>query len=93
MLRELATNAAKYGALLVEQGQVKITIQRSGDDLMIDWSERDGPYLSGPPDTTGFGTWLAQLSVERQLGGTIERTWHPEGLHVRIGLQCSRLHR
>lgn len=93
VLHELATNAAKYGALLVEQGQIKITIQRSGDDLMIDWSEHNGPYLSGPPDTTGFGTRLAQLSVERQLGGTIERIWHPEGLHVRIVLQCSRLHR
>ena len=93
VLHELATNAAKYGALLVEHGEVKITIQRSGDDLMIDWSERNGPYLSGLPGTTGFGTRLAELSVERQLGGTIERTWHPEGLHVRIGLQCSRLHR
>lgn len=93
VVHELATNAAKYGALLVETGEVRIAIKRSGDDLKITWTERGGPYLSGPPTTTGFGTRLAELSVERQLGGTIERDWNPEGLRVRIGLKCSRLHR
>ena len=93
VLHELATNAAKYGALLVETGQVDIAIARTGDDVAIDWTERGGPYLSGPPSMNGFGTKLAELSVERQLGGTIERVWHPEGLQVRIGLRCSRLHR
>ena len=93
VLHELATNAAKYGALLAEEGQVRIAIKRAGDDLTIDWTERGGPYLSGAPSVTGFGTRLAELSVERQLGGTIERTWDPDGLQVRIGLQCSRLHR
>ena len=93
VLHELATNAAKYGALLVETGQVEIAIARTGDDVAIDWTERGGPYLSGPPSMNGFGTKLAELSVERQLGGTIERIWHPEGLQVRIELHCSRLHR
>ena len=93
VLHELATNAAKYGALVAEEGQVRIAIMRDGDDLTIDWTERNGPYLSGAPTTTGFGTKLADLSVERQLGGTIERTWNSNGLEVRIGLQCSRLHR
>ncbi len=93
VIHELATNAAKYGALLTERGQVSIAIARSGDDLTIDWVERNGPYLSGPPKSRGFGTKLAELSVERQLGGTIVNTWDPEGLHVQIKLRCSRLYR
>ena len=93
VVHELATNAAKYGALLTEKGQINIAIARSGDDLTIDWVEHNGPYLSGAPASSGFGTKLAELSVERQLGGTIINTWDPDGLHVQIKLKCSRLHR
>lgn len=93
VIHELATNAAKYGALLTEKGQVRIEIRRTGDDLAVIWTERNGPYLAGAPAVSGFGTKLAELSVERQLGGTIENLWEPEGLQVRIGLKCSRLHR
>ena len=70
-----------------------ITIARHGDELMIDWIERNGPYLAGAPSVSGFGTKLAELSVARQLGGTIEYKWESEGLQVRIGLKCSQLHR
>ena len=93
VIHELATNAAKYGALLTEKGQVTIAITRVGDDLTINWIERNGPYLAGAPAVTGFGTKLAELSVERQLGGTIEHLWAHEGLQVTIGLKCLRLHR
>ncbi|MFM5893555.1 MAG: sensor histidine kinase [Novosphingobium sp.] len=93
VIHELATNAAKYGALLTEKGQVTIAITRVGDNLTISWTERNGPYLAGAPTTSGFGSKLAELSVERQLGGTIENLWEREGLQVRIGLKCSRLHR
>ena len=93
VFHELATNAAKYGALLTEQGQVTIDIARTGDDLTIDWTERNGPYLGGAPTVSGFGTRLAELSAERQLGGKIEYQWDPEGLRVRLSLKCSRLHR
>jgi PAS domain S-box-containing protein len=93
VIHELATNAAKYGALLTEKGQVTIAIARVGDDLTISWTERNGPYLAGAPTASGFGSKLAELSVERQLGGTIENLWEPVGLQVKIGLKCSRLHR
>ncbi len=93
VIHELATNAAKYGALLTEKGQVTVDTVRVGDDLTITWTERNGPYLAGAPTVTGFGTRLAELSVERQLGGKIDYRWDPEGLQVRLSLKCSRLHR
>ena len=71
VIHELATNAAKYGALLTEKGQVTIDIARTGDDLTIDWTERNGPYLAGAPTVSGFDTRLAELSTERQLGSKI----------------------
>jgi two-component sensor histidine kinase len=93
VIHELATNAAKYGALLTENGQVTIAIAATGDDLTIDWTERNGPPLAGAPTVSGFGTRLAKLSAERQLGGVITYQWNPEGLTVRLSLKCSRLHR
>jgi len=72
---------------------VNIVITRTGDDVTIDWTERNGPYLAGEPTLTGFGTRLAELSVKRQLGGGLEYDWNPEGLGVKLSLKCSRLHR
>ncbi|MFM5916641.1 MAG: PAS domain-containing protein [Novosphingobium sp.] len=93
VIHELATNAAKYGALLTEDGRVNVDIVRDGDAVTLNWTERNGPYLAGAPSESGFGTQLAELSVERQLGGSIKNLWKPEGLEVQIELKCSRLHR
>jgi len=84
VVHELATNSAKYGSLSVPSGKLTINVARDGDMLTIDWTEAGGPPISGPPARTGFGTRLAELSVGRQLGGSIAREWHPEGLRVAI---------
>jgi two-component sensor histidine kinase len=42
---------------------------------------------------TGFGTRLAEMSVENQLGGSVRRTWSPEGLQVEIEVLVGRLNR
>lgn len=82
LVHELATNAAKYGAIAL------------GGNLAIDWNEVDaeqrrrlklewretGCILSGPPATTGFGTSLLDALVVRQSRGSIGRDWRPEGL-------------
>jgi len=90
---ELATNAAKYGALSTAEGRVKIEIVRSGAHLRITWKEHDGPPLSGPPARSGFGTRLAEMSIERQLGGVIRRAWDPAGLRLEIDVLVARLSR
>jgi PAS domain S-box-containing protein len=90
---ELATNAAKYGALSNDVGQVTIKTVRRGDELCISWTETGGPPLAGAPEQLGFGSRLLQLSVEQQLGATLMRDWAPEGMCVEIITMPDRLAR
>lgn len=79
---ELATNAAKYGALSTVTGRVVIDIAESADDVVIGWSESGGPRIDQAPSVEGFGSRLIGLSVSNQLGGRISHAWNPDGLHV-----------
>jgi PAS domain S-box-containing protein len=90
---ELGTNAAKYGALSVNGGHVEIVSRHEGDHWVVVWTERGGPPVTSMPDREGFGTRLAQLSVEGQLGGSIAKAWDHDGLRVTIGLPASVLER
>ncbi|MFO1070426.1 MAG: MASE1 domain-containing protein [Geminicoccaceae bacterium] len=83
-MHELATNAAKYGALSRPGGTVRIAWRIEAGMLHLDWTERGGPRLAGRPERMGFGTRLLQASVRGQLGGTIAKTWEPEGLRCAI---------
>jgi PAS domain S-box-containing protein len=93
LFHELATNAAKYGSLSVEEGQVDLLTRLMGDRFILEWTEHGGPPLEGPPSRTGFGTALATLSVEGQLGGRLTRTWEPSGLKVIADLPATALSR
>lgn len=92
LFHELATNASKYGALSIAAGTIDITTRRVGDAVRIIWSEAGGPLIE-TPSHEGFGSRLVELSVVRQLGGTIDRDWRPEGLRADIAIPCSSLHR
>jgi PAS domain S-box-containing protein len=83
LFHELATNAAKYGALSAADGRVHLHVATEGDDVRIDWREVGGPAVK-PADTEGFGSRLMMLSVERQLGGRIVRHWHVTGLEISL---------
>ncbi len=78
-LHELATNAAKYGALAVEDGQVEVSWHLQSGELAIDWVENGGPKVV-PPRSSGFGTKVITTSVEGQLGGSIAFEWRTDGL-------------
>ena len=93
VFHELATNAAKYGALSTTDGRVDVEIIRLDDGVRITWCETGGPVIDGEPVRTGFGTRLAELSVVQQLGGLIERNWKPSGLCVKIEVLINRLNR
>ena len=93
VFHELATNAAKYGALSSPGGRIVIDMTRQGVGLVIRWRELGGPPVAGPPVHTGFGTRLAEMSIENQLGGSVRRTWSPEGLQVEIEVLAGRLNR
>lgn len=93
LFHELATNAAKYGALSVEGGHINLTTRNEGDRFVLTWTEHGGPPVEGVPDRSGFGSSLATLSVEGQLGGKLERNWKPGGLDMVISLPATALSR
>lgn len=92
IFHELATNSAKYGALSVPSGRVVLDSERSADGLCIRWTEDNGPRIENPPENSGFGSRLVELSVN-QLGGTIQRNWNQAGLEVLVTVQAGNLHR
>lgn len=88
ILHELATNAAKYGALSVPEGQVAIdwstvTEEDGTSQVRLSWRESGGPEVS-PPSSGGFGTRLIRFAAERELGGGVELSFQPEGLLVKL---------
>lgn len=89
MVNELATNAVKYGALSVPNGQVSISWQVSGAPLMLDlrWVERGGPLVI-PPTRKGFGSRLTERSL---VGGQSEVVYAPDGLVFILEVPLSRL--
>jgi two-component sensor histidine kinase len=91
LFNELATNAAKHGALTGPEGQVEVTWTQDPEGseprlFRLTWAESGGAPVVGPPERTSFGTLLMERSVRNNLGGTIERRWEPGGLIVDIAL-------
>lgn len=84
LIHELATNAAKYGALSTPQGRLGITWSVSDGRMTVDWEESGGPKVP-LADVTGFGTRLLTRALD-QFGGTIERTFEPTGLVCKMSL-------
>jgi PAS domain S-box-containing protein len=81
-IHELATNAAKYGALSVPSGCVIITWTITSGHvphLELRWQERDGPLVS-PPTRRGFGTRLIERSLATDVGGEVQLTYDPAGV-------------
>jgi PAS domain S-box-containing protein len=82
-LHELATNAAKYGALSKDTGQVEIGWGTDGDIFTMSWSEQDGPPVSAP-QKRGFGTIVMKAMAERSVGGTVDLDYAPPGVMWRL---------
>jgi PAS domain S-box-containing protein len=82
-LHELATNAAKYGALSTTTGSVSVKwdFDRVAEPqtLEIVWRETGGPPVT-PPTRRGFGSNLLQNGLARELGGSVSLDFAPEGL-------------
>jgi two-component sensor histidine kinase len=78
-LHELATNAAKYGALSTSTGQIRVTWRReSSGARRLRWQEDGGPRVA-PPTHKSFGTSVLDLTL-RGVGGRTRLLWRPEGL-------------
>jgi two-component sensor histidine kinase len=91
ILHELATNAAKYGALSVDRGSVRVVWEVAQGNLHLQWREDNGPEIR-PPTKKGFGSALLERSIAG-LGGTLNHSWFPHGLTVHIDVPMDRLAR
>jgi PAS domain S-box-containing protein len=85
ILHELATNAAKYGALSVPQGQVRVAWSCTAGRVVLCWTEVGGPPAN-PPTHKGFGTQVIEAIVRGRVGGDVRLDWRAEGLTCEIAL-------
>ncbi len=88
IIHELATNAAKYGALSQPGGELEICWRLDGDFLIVRWIENGGPPVS-VPQTRGFGTKIIGASLHSQRGEAAQFDWNPNGLRCTIRLLCN----
>jgi PAS domain S-box-containing protein len=84
-LHELATNAAKYGALAVPDGQVELKWSHVADGrLHLRWTESSGPKVREPTHK-GFGGRIIERMIA-QRSGKMHLDWRAEGLVCEITL-------
>jgi PAS domain S-box-containing protein len=84
-LHELATNAAKYGALSSMSGRLGVNWELKPTTLELHWTEAGGPPTKAPKQS-GFGTRIIVASIEGQLGGKATFDWREDGLHCVLAI-------
>jgi two-component sensor histidine kinase len=89
VLHELATNAVKYGALSIPSGRLRVAWSRGETQLVIRWSESDGPPVK-PPQRQGFGTRVVNQVIQ-ELKGELRFEWNPHGVACEIAIPIDQL--
>jgi PAS domain S-box-containing protein len=89
-LHELATNAAKHGALSSPAGKVNLQWELGADALTLQWVEDGGPAVT-EPSTRSFGLKVIVASIEQQLGGKAAFEWNPAGLRCLFAIPRTEL--
>jgi PAS domain S-box-containing protein len=89
-LHELATNAAKYGALSTEDGTLQVSWKTGDDALELDWIETGGPPTAEPA-RLGFGLTIVRSSIEAQFRGGVSYDWRPDGLRCRLSIPAAQI--
>jgi len=93
-LHELATNAAKYGALSAPGGHVSIRWKRlpatEGHGVEICWNEEGGPKVKQPKQR-GFGSMVIEQNLSRSLDAEVTMEFTPAGLRCRIVIPVMQL--
>lgn len=90
IFHELATNAAKYGALRDPCGRLTIEWTTFGGDLLLSWEE-DAETPIQQVQHKGFGSKLAATSATSQLSGQLTYDWQPNGVKIRLSAPLSRV--
>jgi PAS domain S-box-containing protein len=89
-LHELATNAAKYGALSTETGTLSVVWRADGNALVLDWTETGGPSTAEPA-RLGFGLTIVRSSIEAQFRGGVSYDWRREGLRCTLSIPAAQI--
>jgi PAS domain S-box-containing protein len=92
-LHELATNAAKHGALSTAVGEVDVSWRHepaaAGGQLVLLWQERGGPEVS-PPERRSFGTRLIEDGIAYEFGGEVNLEFLPPGVRCELRFPLER---
>lgn len=92
-LHELATNAAKYGALSSIHGRVYfawcVRATPEGERLRLRWQERGGPAVETPREK-GFGSRLIERGLANELGGQAQIKYEAAGVVCVIDMPLSK---
>jgi two-component system, chemotaxis family, sensor kinase Cph1 len=86
VVHELATNAAKFGAFSVSNGEIGVDWGlRADGGVALVWTERGGPSVT-PPRRRGFGSSLIERALALETGGAAIVRYEPTGVICEIGL-------
>lgn len=83
VIHELASNAAKYGSLSNEAGQVALSWSVSAAGFVIEWTESGGPPVK-PATSRGFGTSVISESLEFEFDADVDYKLDPGGATARF---------
>jgi len=92
IFHELATNAAKYGALTTPDGRVLVDwaiADQTRPTLTLTWREIDGPPVS-PPKRRGFGSRLIERNVRHDLAGEVKLDYASTGFSAEFSIPLDR---
>ena len=94
-LHELATNAAKYGALSNDEGTIEIVWKLDenealGGRLLMDWIEFGGPKVE-KPSRNGFGSTVIDQILEASIDGEVSLDWLPTGLVCHVSCPADKV--
>lgn len=95
IVHELTTNAAKYGCLSANGGQLEVVwtvedVSHGEDVLSLQWRERGGPPVT-PPKKEGFGTTVIGVFGQERPGSSVEFAWEVNGLMVSLVMPLPRV--
>jgi two-component sensor histidine kinase len=93
VIHELVTNAAKYGALSTQSGQVSVRWYRKlngSSQLILIWQETGGPRVEAQI-RSGYGTAVVRDLIPYEFGGTVDLAFAPDGVRCRLEIPFDRV--
>jgi two-component system, chemotaxis family, CheB/CheR fusion protein len=82
-VHELTTNASRFGALSMPEGSIEITWRLEASELVVDWTERNGPPVPASP-RRGFGTTLIERGFAHELSGRAKLAFKSAGVQATL---------